>query len=130
MPTLVCRPTKPQPTKHGNVRMSAATAIRHARAGEGLVRRIIRHRADYLYVLPALGVMLLVIGYPIYDTVYLSFFNTPPNLALEDKIFVGIDNYGRILGSESFHEATVNTLVWTFFSTFFAFVIGFGAALA
>ena len=36
---------------------------------------------DYLYVLPALGVMFLVIGYPIYYTVYLSFFNTPPSLA-------------------------------------------------
>jgi multiple sugar transport system permease protein len=89
-----------------------------------------RHRADYLYVLPALGVMALVIGYPIYDTVYLSFFNTPPNLALEDKIFVGFDNYTRVLASESFHQASWNTLVWTVFSTFFAFVLGFGAALA
>ena len=41
-----------------------------------------RHWADYLYVLPALGVMLLVIGYPIYYTVYLSFFTTPPSLAM------------------------------------------------
>ncbi|MCX7384518.1 MAG: sugar ABC transporter permease [Alphaproteobacteria bacterium] len=97
---------------------------------DGLLRRIVRHRADYLYVAPALGVMLLVIGYPIYDTVYLSFFNTPPNLALEDKIFAGLDNYGRILSADSFHEATWNTLVWTVFSTFFAFVLGFGAALA
>ncbi len=94
------------------------------------MRRIVRHRADYLYVLPALGVMLLVIGYPVYDTVYLSFFSTPPNLALEDKIFVGLDNYGRVLASDTFHEATLNTLVWTVFSTFFAFVLGFGAALA
>ena len=46
---------------------------------------------------PALGVMLLVIGYPVYYTIYLSFFNTPPNLAMEDKIFVGLDNYRRIL---------------------------------
>ena len=74
--------------------------------------------------------MALVIGYPIYDTVYLSFFNTPPNLALEDKIFVGFDNYTRVLASESFHQATWNTLIWTLFSTFFAFVLGFGAALA
>src|SRR4051794_8729105 len=74
--------------------------------------------------------MLLVIGYPIYDTVYLSFFNTPPSLALEDKIFVGIDNYGRILGSEAFRDVTLNTFVWTILSTLFAFVIGFGAALA
>ena len=74
--------------------------------------------------------MLLVIAYPIYDTIYLSFFNTPPNLALEDKIFVGLGNYQRILGMDSFHEATWNTFVWTVFSTLFAFVLGFGAALA
>lgn len=96
----------------------------------GVLRRIYRHRADYLYVAPALGVMLLVIGYPVYFTVYLSFFNTPPDLALDDKIFVGLDNYQRVLGAESVQEATSNTVVWTVFSTFFAFVLGFGAALA
>ncbi len=95
-----------------------------------LAVRIWRHRADYAYVAPALLVMLLVIAYPVYFTVYLSFFNTPPNLALDDKIFVGLDNYGRILAADSVHEATQNTLVWTVFSTFFAFVLGFGAALA
>jgi multiple sugar transport system permease protein len=96
---------------------------------DGLLRRIWRHRADYLYVLPAIGVMLLVIAYPIYFTVYLSFFNTPPNLALEDKIFTGLENYGRVLQADSFHEATWNTLMWTVWSTFFAFVLGFAAAL-
>ena len=96
----------------------------------GLLARIHRHRWDYLYVLPAIGVMLLVIAYPIYYTIHLSFFNTPPNLALEDKIFVGLENYSRILGADTFHEATWNTLVWTFWSTLMAFVLGFGAALA
>ena len=97
---------------------------------DGVLARVVRHRADYLYVLPALAAMALVIAYPVYFTVYLSLFNTPPNLALEDKIFVGLDNYGRILAAESFHEATWNTLVWTVFSTLFAFVLGFGAAIA
>ncbi len=96
----------------------------------GLIRRIIHHRADYLYIAPALGVMLLVIGYPVYFTVYLSLFNTPPDLSLDDKIFVGLDNYQRVLAADSVHEASENTLVWTVFSTFIAFVIGFGAALA
>ena len=97
---------------------------------DGVLARVVRHRADYLYVLPALAAMALVIAYPVYFTVYLSLFNTPPNLALEDKIFVGLDNYGRILAAESFHEATWNTLVWTVFSTLFAFVLGFGVAIA
>ncbi len=100
------------------------------RSRAGLAHRVWRHRADYLYVAPAIGVMLLVIAYPIYDTIYLSFFNTPPDLAMEDKIYVGLGNYQRILGMDSFHDATWNTLVWTVFSTLFAFVLGFGAALA
>ncbi|MGK9230354.1 sugar ABC transporter permease [Inquilinus limosus] len=96
----------------------------------GLLRRIARHWADYLYILPAFVVMLLVIGYPIYDTIYLSFFNTPPSLAMADKTYVGLDNYSRILGSDSFREVTINTLIWTVFSTFFAFILGLGAALS
>ena len=99
------------------------------RRSDGLVARVARHRADYLYVLPAIGVMLLVIAYPIYYTVYLSFFNTPPNLSLDDKIFVGLGNYERVLAAESVHEATWNTLVWTLWSTVLAFALGFGAAL-
>jgi multiple sugar transport system permease protein len=95
-----------------------------------LFTRIWRHRADYLYIAPALGVMLLVIGYPVYFTLYLSLFNTPPNLSMDEKIFVGLDNYARVLGAESVREASLNTAVWTLFSTVLAFVMGFGAALA
>ena len=96
----------------------------------GLLHRIVRHRADYLYIAPALGVMLLVIGYPVYFTLYLSLFSTPPDLSMDEKIFVGVDNYQRIIGADSVREASVNTLVWTVFSTLIAFALGFGAALA
>lgn len=110
------------------------TTIRKSQDGRagapGLLARIYRHRHDYAYIAPALGVMMLVIAYPIYDTIHLSFFNTPPNLAFEDKIFIGTGNYTRILAMDSFHEATWNTLVWTLFSTFIAFALGFSAALA
>jgi multiple sugar transport system permease protein len=95
-----------------------------------LLRRIAHHWADYLYILPALGVMALVIGYPVYYTVYLSFFRTPPNLAMADKIYAGVGNYQQILRSASFLDVTWNTVLWSAFSTFFAFILGFGAALA
>jgi len=100
------------------------------RQSGGLLGRVARHRADYLYIAPALAVMLLVIAYPVYFTVYLSFFRTPPDLALEDKVFAGLGNYATVLSADSVHEATWNTLVWTVFSTLFAFVLGFAAALA
>ena len=56
----------------------------------GLAHRVWDHRADYLYVLPALIAMLVVIAYPIYYTIELSFYRTPPSLQLSDKIFVGL----------------------------------------
>jgi multiple sugar transport system permease protein len=96
----------------------------------GFFQKMINHRGDYLYVLPALLVMLVVIAYPVYYTIELSFFKTPANLQMKDKIFVGLDNYVAILTSTSFREVTVNTLIWTVFSTLFAFLIGLGAALA
>lgn len=95
----------------------------------GLFRRMADHRLDYLYILPSLGVMLLVIAYPIYYTVYLSFYKTPPSLAMSDKIYNGIDNYITILTSKTFHEVTINTMVWTIWSTVFAMLLGLGAAL-
>src|SRR5664279_3431704 len=93
-------------------------------------RRLRRLAADYAYILPALAVMLLVIGYPIYDTIHLSFFATPPQLAMSRKVFVGFDNYTRILASDAFLRVTWNTILWTFFSATVSFVLGFCAALA
>ncbi|MGV8832121.1 MAG: carbohydrate ABC transporter permease [Devosia sp.] len=100
------------------------------RPARSLLQRIIEHRADYFYVLPALIVMMIVIAYPIYYTVELSFFNTPANLQMKDKVFTGFDNYARILTSSSFREVTVNTLIWTVSSTLFSFLLGLGAALS
>jgi multiple sugar transport system permease protein len=88
------------------------------------------HRADYAYVLPSLAVMLVVIAYPIYYTIELSFFKTPPGLQLRDKIFNGVDNYTTILTSRVFWKVTWNTLIWTFGSTLISFVLGFATALA
>jgi multiple sugar transport system permease protein len=99
------------------------------RGRPSLLGRIWLGRWDYLYIAPALIVMLLVIAYPIYYTFVLSFYKTPPSLAMSEKIFVGIDNYVRLLKSNSFHKVTINTFVWTFWSTFFSIILGFGAAL-
>ena len=96
----------------------------------GILQQAWINRADYLYVLPAIVVMLVVIAYPIYYTVDLSFYKTPPSLQLRDKIFVGLDNYVLILGSPEFWRVTANTMIWTLTSTLAAFMLGLGAALA
>ena len=108
-----------------------ANSARQPRAMRSdLLRQIWINRADYLYVLPAIVVMLIVIAYPIYYTVELSFFKTPPGLQLRDKSFVGVDNYTAILTSDVFWRVTLNTVIWTLASTIIAFVLGYALALA
>lgn len=110
-------------------RVATALAPERARKRTGLARRIVEHRTDYLYILPALVVMLVVIAYPVYYTIELSFYNTPPTLQMRDKVWTGLDNYITVLSSSSFHSVTINTVIWTVFSTLFAFLLGLGAAL-
>ena len=95
-----------------------------------VLRQIWASRADYLYVLPAIVVMMVVIAYPIYYTIDLSLFKTPPGLQLRDKTFIGLDNYTSILTSDVFWRVTLNTVIWTLASTLIAFVLGYAAALA
>lgn len=100
------------------------------RRAPGMFGQIYAHRGDYPYVLPALIVMMVVIAYPIYFTIDMSFFKTPPSLQLRDRSFVGMRNYQTILTAPAFWAVTVNTLIWTVFSTLFAFLLGLCAALA
>ena len=92
--------------------------------------RMWTHRADYGYVLPAIIVMIVVIGYPVYYTIDLSFFQTPPGLQLKDRSFIGLDNYKAILTSAVFWKVTGNTIIWTLASTIFAFLLGLCCALS
>jgi len=92
-----------------------------------LLSDINKHRTDYLWIAPALLVMVLVIGYPFLYTIDLSFYETPPSSA--NWYFNGLGNYIQVLSDRSFWSITLNTFYWAVGSTALAFVIGFGAAL-
>lgn len=109
---------------------SASSAADTLRREPGFLARVVRHRTDYIYVLPALIVMLIVIAYPIYFTIDMSFFKTPASLQLRDRSFVGLRNYVTILNAPAFWSVTWNTVIWTVASTFFSFLLGLCAALA
>lgn len=96
-------------------------------APPGLGKRLRKHWADYLYIAPALLVMIVVIGYPLVYTVYLGFFKDDPFTG--SRAWTGMGNYQTLLRSEKFWDITWNTFYWTFFSTFGSFVLGFGAAI-
>lgn len=107
--------------------VAATPKIFISRPKRNLLQKIAHHWADYMYVLPALAVMVLVIGYPIVYTIWLSFHDTP--IRTGDNIWNGVDNYNEILRDPKFWKTTKNTFIWTIGSTGGAFILGFGAAL-
>lgn len=79
-------------------------------------------------VLPALGVLILVIGYPVVDTLVLS--TQKYNLiGVEPSRFIGLDNYRRLLADGAFWQSLANTGIYTFGSVAGAVVLGLTFAL-
>lgn len=74
-------------------------------------RRFIRkHGSAWLYLLPILGLHLLVVGYPSIASVYYSLTEWS---GLDRPRYVGFDNYLRILFRDSeFRAAFVHNLIW------------------
>jgi multiple sugar transport system permease protein len=107
----------------GPAPLTAPTPTRRA----DLWKDVRRHRTDYLWVAPALLIMVLVIGYPFVYTIDLSFYDTPPSSP--NWYFNGVGNYAQILSDRGFWAITLNTAYWAVGSTVLAFLIGLGAAL-
>ncbi|MEM3448139.1 MAG: sugar ABC transporter permease [Nitrososphaerota archaeon] len=80
----------------------------------------------YLLILPLFLWLIIVIGFPIFYGIYLSFFDVPYGII---KRFVFIENYNTILNDSKFRIAFVNSLIWTFGNMALQTAIGLGAAL-
>jgi len=78
-------------------------------------------------MLPLLVVMIAVIGWPLIDSVRLSF--TDAKLVGTEGSFVGLDNYAKVLGGSNFQRALVTTTWFAVVSVTAEMVIGVLAAL-
>ena len=81
----------------------------------------------WLLILPLLAVMIAVIGWPLADTVGLSF--TDAKLVGTAGNFVGIDNYVKTLTSSNFQRTLTTTTIFAVISVFAEMVLGVLAAL-
>ena len=92
-----------------------------------IYKKIFAETEPYLYLLPALSLLLLFIYYPFFKNTVLSFFTV--NRYREIKSFAGLRNYVKILSDEKFLRAVVNTLVYVAATVPASIVIGFVLAL-
>ncbi len=94
------------------------------------VRRTRRPRLPYLLLLPAVAVLVVGMGYPVYWQVVTSLqkyglaqqFGQPPT-------FVGLDNYARILTDDRLWAVVVRSIAFCLINAFVTVGIGVGVAL-
>ena len=80
----------------------------------------------YALIAPAAIYILLIVAWPVVETIRLSFTNS--SLAGED--YVGFENYQKMLSSKKFNKIVTRTFVWMFFSVSLKLFIGLiGAVL-
>jgi multiple sugar transport system permease protein len=81
----------------------------------------------YIFTIPTLIVLAIVIFFPMLKTLYLSFFNV--SFITTTPKFVGFGNYIKILSSPLFLKVMINSIIWTGVVVFFQFFFGLLVAL-
>ena len=95
-----------------------------ARGGASLKRSQLI--AGYLFVLPTLALFLAFVGYPIVQTILLSFTKWT---GFGPRSIVGFDNYTRMVGDPVAQRALVVTLIFTAATTIVQTVLGIAIAV-
>jgi multiple sugar transport system permease protein len=81
-----------------------------------------------LFILPSVLIVILLLIYPIFSSIYFSF--TSKNLIRPLYDFVWFENFKFVLTNPDFYRAFFNSIKWTVFSIAGQLFIGFTAALA
>jgi multiple sugar transport system permease protein len=79
----------------------------------------------YCFVAPALLILLILLVYPLFQVIKLSFFDVETS----SSTFIGLNNYSQLMTDPIFYKALGHTLYFTIGSVLFHFIIGLGLAL-
>ena len=83
----------------------------------------------YLFLAPALVVLVVALLYPVGYMIYASFLNWNPSQLISEADWVGTRNYTNLIKDESFHESTWVTLKFAGLVVSLELIIGVGLAL-
>jgi trehalose/maltose transport system permease protein len=87
-----------------------------------------QERIAYLFLLPSLIIVLAVAFYPLFNTVYVTFFDAKLGSAKAWE-YVGLKNYTRLLSDVKWWNAVLNTVKFAVASVTLELLLGMGIAL-
>ena len=103
----------------------SSTLSRHSVTG--WMQSIMKKLVPFAYLSPTLLLLAVLSLLPIGMVFYYSMMS---NVIMEkNPVFVGLDNYGELLGDDVFREAIGNTLYFTVMSVVFHLILGLSFAL-
>lgn len=83
----------------------------------------------YMFLAPAVVILVIALLYPIGYMIYASFLDWNPSQRIGEAEFVGLRNYINLLGDESFRESLSVTLKFAGIVVFLEMLVGVGLAL-
>ncbi|MBV9812532.1 MAG: sugar ABC transporter permease, partial [Acetobacteraceae bacterium] len=105
----------------------ADTPTRTPRRRRAAVGGVISRGESLLFMAPALLLSAALVLYPLLNGARLAFTNASP---LSKRMrYVGFDNFARLLNSDSFWTATLNSVGLVVLSVGLALAVGYGVAL-
>jgi len=109
----------------------ATIATPRARTESASLRRRLNRVAEattgYAFLAPSLIIFGAFIFYPLIKSIYLGFYVANP--FGNGQVYVGTDQYRRVLGSAQFHNALVTTGLFAFYTVVGGVVLGLLLAL-
>jgi len=87
-----------------------------------------KNHFPYLLALPAFIIMIMVILYPFFYNILLSFSNMSLR-RINDWSIIGFTQYIKVFSEPIFYNVFLKTLIWTFVNVFFHVIIGVFLAL-
>lgn len=87
---------------------------------------IFRRLIPYLMITPAIVILGMFVIYPIFYMVYLSFFEWD---LMQDKSFVGFENFITLFKDERFWQVSINSFKYVFLTVSLSLIISILLAL-
>lgn len=109
--------------------MKAVVGLGAGRGESRRARRLREASLGYLLILPASVLFGVFVFYPFFRNFFLSLYRNPPFPGLP-RSFVGLHQFGQVLGSSSFEQSLVSTLLFVLFTVPVGIAIGLLLAVA
>ncbi len=89
----------------------------------------INRMTPYIFLAPAVIIMVIALLYPLGYMVYGSFRDWDPSQAIGETAFIGLGNYISLWNDPNFHESLTVTLKFAITVVFIEMIVGVGLAL-